>query len=114
MQLVPTISLADHLNGGLDPEQDRLLAKAREDHGFFLLTDHGEDALIDAVFTQSAEFFALPKAAKQKVARDERNPLGYFDRELTKQKRDQKEVFDFKAGGYISRDPADMVCAMTD
>ena len=39
------------------------------------------------------------------VFRDATNPLGYFDRELTKQKRDLKEVFDFKAGGHLSRNP---------
>jgi isopenicillin N synthase-like dioxygenase len=42
---------------------------------------------------------------KTAVYRDESNPLGYYDRELTKQKRDQKEVFDFKAGGHISKNP---------
>ena len=106
MEEVPTISLARHLAGTLSDAEYARLAEACEDHGFFILVEHGQDELIAEVFTQSAEFFAAPKKEKLKIFRDEINPLGYFDRELTKQKRDLKEVFDFKAGGYISSDPA--------
>lgn len=102
MQSIPTFSL----NQPLSEVQQRTLAVACEDHGFFLVRDHGREALVDAVFKQSAEFFATPRETKLKILRDEANPLGYYDRELTKQKRDQKEVFDFKAGGYISSNPA--------
>lgn len=106
MEAVPVISLARHLQGKMNANEYLTLAQACEDHGFFILTDHGQDELIAQVFHESADFFALPKAEKLKIFRDELNPLGYFDRELTKQKRDLKEVFDFKAGGYISSNPA--------
>ena len=106
MQDIPLVSLARHLNGEMLMDEYAALAVACEDHGFFLLVDHGEQGLIDRVFAESQSFFAAPKAEKFKVFRDEGNPLGYFDRELTKQKRDLKEVFDFIAGGYISKDPA--------
>lgn len=106
MKEIPTVSLAAHLNNRLSEQDYAQLARACEDHGFFLLADHGQTKLVNAVFEQSQAFFALPKSEKNKVFRDEINPLGYFDRELTKQKRDQKEVYDFKAGGYISRNPA--------
>ena len=106
MQQIPVVSLAAYQQGTMSPAAFAELARACEDHGFFLLADHGCDALIEAVFATSADFFAAPRAEKLKVYRDEVNPLGYFDRELTKQQRDQKEVYDFKAGGYISRDPA--------
>lgn len=106
MQDIPIISLARHRGGEMTADEYKTLAVACEDHGFFILKDHGNDELIKHVFRQSADFFAAPKAEKLKIFRDEANPLGYFDRELTKQKRDLKEVFDFKAGGYISRDPA--------
>lgn len=102
---IPTLSLAKHLEGAMGLAEYESLARACEDHGFFLLKDHGQHALVGEVFKQSQAFFAQPKAEKMTVFRDEINPLGYFDRELTKQKRDQKEVYDFKAGGYISRDP---------
>lgn len=103
---VPTIDIRRFRDGRMTPEEFRELAAACEDHGFFLLAGHDEDRLIKSVFAQSKAFFTQPKQVKQRVARDELNPLGYFDRELTKQKRDQKEVFDFKAGGYISKNPA--------
>ncbi len=81
------------------------LVEACEDHGFFLLVNHGCDAQVHDVFAAAADFFAMPRAQKTAVYRDAENPLGYYDRELTKQRRDQKEVFDFKAGGHISRNP---------
>lgn len=106
MQQVPIISLQQFEQGVLPEQELNGLAKACEDHGFFLLRDHGEDKLIADVFDLSAQFFAQPRADKLQLLRDELNPLGYFDRELTKQKRDLKEVYDFKAGGYISSNPA--------
>jgi isopenicillin N synthase-like dioxygenase len=106
MLSVPTIDIRRFQNGSMSQAQFAALGAACEDHGFFLLSGHGQDALIAEVFAQSAGFFAQPRAAKLSVARNELNPLGYFDRELTKQKRDLKEVFDFKAGGYTSKDPA--------
>ena len=105
MQDIPVVSLARHRNGGMSPDEYKTLAATCEDHGFFILIDHDKDALIEQVFAQSSDFFAAPKREKLQIFRDETNPLGYFDRELTKQKRDLKEVFDFKAGGYLSRDP---------
>jgi isopenicillin N synthase-like dioxygenase len=81
------------------------LVEACEDHGFFFLVNHGCDAQVHDVFAAAADFFAMPRAQKTAVYRDAENPLGYYDRELTKQRRDQKEVFDFKAGGHISRNP---------
>ena len=106
MHQVPVISLAAFNENRLAPSELEALAVAAEDHGFFLLSDHGADQLIADVFSVSAEFFAQPHEVKSQVRRDELNPLGYFDRELTKQKRDLKEVYDFKAGGYISSNPA--------
>ena len=77
------------------------LDQACRDHGFFLLKNHGLD--LDPMWRATEAFFSLPRAEKLKLLRTESNPLGYYDRELTKQKRDLKEVFDFKAGGYKSR-----------
>ncbi len=110
MRDIPTFDLGRYLAGSMGVTERRTtlaeVAKACEDHGFFLLSGHGCEALIDSVFAQSEQFFAMSKEAKQAVYRDEQNPLGYYDRELTKQKRDQKEVFDFKAGGHQSSNPA--------
>lgn len=105
MQDIPILSLAKFRQNTLSADELTSLGRACEDHGFFLLSDHGEDALVERVFEQSAQFFAQSSEQKRAVARDEKNPLGYYDRELTKQRRDLKEVFDFKAGGYQSSNP---------
>ncbi|NCF31957.1 MAG: hypothetical protein GWP50_00130 [Proteobacteria bacterium] len=102
---VPTVNLADFLASGLSGIDQQALARACEDHGFFLLEGHGKEALVAQVFAQAQGFFAQPKAMKHSVYRNEENPLGYYDRELTKQRRDLKEVFDFKTGGHISKNP---------
>jgi isopenicillin N synthase-like dioxygenase len=110
MQPIPNINLERYsqLQAGSDEQLAmRLqLATACEDHGFFLLSGHGCEKLIEAMFEQSRQFFAQPRADKLRLYRDADNPLGYYDRELTKQRRDLKEVFDFKAGGHQSSNPA--------
>ena len=103
---VPTVNLADFLAKGLSAIDQPALVRACEDHGFFLLEEHGQEQLVADVFAQAENFFAQPTLMKHSVYRNEENPLGYYDRELTKQRRDLKEVFDFKTGGHISKNPA--------
>ncbi len=78
--------------------------------GFFQVIGHGIDAsLFDATLRQMRAFFAQSHEAKRTVARSERNPWGYYDKELTKNTRDWKEIFDFAAsscGNSIPRWPA--------
>ena len=72
------------------------IADACSRWGFFQIVNHGiADTLIDRVWQQSHRFFALSQSQKRAVYRDKTNPRGYYDRELTKNKRDLKEVFDF-------------------
>ena len=73
-------------------------AAAARDWGFFQVTGHGlSDDLIDRVWAQTRTFFDLPMDVKRTLARTRENPRGYYDRELTKNRRDLKEVFDFAA-----------------
>lgn len=88
--LVPTIDISAPGDAGLDA-----IDRACRDHGFFLLSGHGLDDLIDDVWTQARTFFTADRAVRRSVERDGDNPLGWFDRELTKRKRDHKQVFDF-------------------
>ena len=75
---------------------------ACRDHGFFFLSGHGLEDLIQRTFEESERFFAEPRASKVALSRTEGGPLGWYDRELTKQFRDCKEVFDFmEADGPI-------------
>ena len=104
MQNIPVVDLQAFREGGLAAVDQLALVEACEDHGFFLLVNHGCDTQVQNVFAAAADF-AMPREQKVAVYRDAENPLGYYDRELTKQRRDQKEVFDFKAGGHISRNP---------
>jgi len=105
MQSIPVIDFKAFEAGGLAAIDQAALVEACEDHGFFLLSNHGCEKQVEGVFAAAEEFFALPREQKIAVNRDAENPLGYYDRELTKQRRDQKEVFDFKAGGHISKNP---------
>lgn len=105
MQNIPVIDYQAFLSEGLGAIDQEALVEACEDHGFFLLSNHGCEAQVADVFAAAQRFFGLTREHKAAVYRDAQNPLGYYDRELTKQRRDQKEVFDFKAGGHISRNP---------
>ena len=90
--LVPIIDLkeAESDVAALSP-----LDKACRDHGFFLLKNHGMDYSIEKMWEEASRFFNQSTKAKRKVYRTESIPLGYYDRELTKRKRDLKEVFDY-------------------
>lgn len=64
--------------------------------GFFQVIRHGIDqAVIDAIFAVSRAFFAQPAGEKRKVLRDADNPWGFYDRELTRNRRDWKEIYDY-------------------
>ena len=87
---VPVIDLARALDGQL-AEID---AACRE-HGFFLISGHGLDAVIDRTWSAARSFFDADRSVRLAVRRDGDNPLGWYDRELTKRRRDTKQVFDF-------------------
>ncbi len=78
-----------------DASSLRALDAACRDHGFFLLSGHGLDTLIERTWEHTRRFFDADRSLRVAVQRDATNPLGYFDRELTKRRRDTKEVFDF-------------------
>ncbi len=107
---VPTIDLspfltdrsADRVPEDLAPEERvpedivQAVASAAEHYGFFQVINHGiDEQLIERVWAQTRAFFARPIEEKRLLQRSKDNSRGYYDRELTKRKRDQKEVFDF-------------------
>lgn len=89
---VPTIDLSALNTNALDQ-----IDKACRDHGFFIVINHGLEEHLTRLQHQAEKFFAQPAEVKREVMRSADNPMGYYDRELTKQKRDLKEVFDFYA-----------------
>jgi len=67
--------------------------------GFFQVVNHGIPR--DVIETMSREmhaFFAQPNEFKRTISRTEQNPLGFYDRELTKNALDLKEIYDFGPG----------------
>ena len=90
MDAVPVVDISN-------PSATSLAAidRACRDHGFFLLEGHGLDAVIEHTWAECARFFDADRSVRLAIERDADNPLGWFDRELTKRKRDHKEVFDF-------------------
>ena len=89
---IPVIDLS---SAKQDANQLDLVDMACRDHGFFLLINHGMLEEIEAMWEVSSSFFSQTIEEKRKLYRTESNPLGYFDKELTKKKRDKKEVFDY-------------------
>ncbi len=91
-ETVPVISV-----GALHaPETRRALDTACREWGFFQVVDHGiPQAVTDALHREMRRFFAQDTAAKQAISRSASNPWGFYDRELTKNTRDWKEIYDY-------------------
>ena len=71
------------------------LHSACRDYGFFLLRGHTIDpTLIEAGLAATQQFFESPLEAKNRIRRSASNCWGYNDAELTKNKRDWKEILD--------------------
>lgn len=71
------------------------LDRACREWGIFHLTRHPvAPQLQQRMFAAMHGFFALPAAQKRRVERTANNPWGYYERELTKNRRDWKEIFD--------------------
>jgi isopenicillin N synthase-like dioxygenase len=80
--------------------------QACRDWGFFQVTGHGiEPSVIDEIFAVSHTFFEQSAADKRRLLRDADNPWGYFDRELTKNRQDCKEIYDFGPDSGDGRGP---------
>ena len=96
----------DKLRNG---EENQLIAlrKASMDLGFFKLVNHGiPTELMSDVLTEMENFFSLPQEKKRKCNRSLENPFGFNDSELTKQKKDSKEVFDIGPNADSQKWPA--------
>ena len=95
MLAVPIIDL----NGcsAATPSEDVVaqVAYAAENFGFFQVVNHGiSEELIADVWLSTFEFFSQPQSVKRKLNRSKENSRGFYDRELTKNARDLKEVLD--------------------
>lgn len=107
---VPVIDLTP-LRGGGDPPRVLVddVAKACASWGFFQVVNHGLDSGLRARFEeQMRQFFLLPTEVKRAIKRDGSNARGWYDDELTKQRRDWKQGLDIGVPAsrdwYVSRD----------
>ena len=90
-ETVPAIDLAQR-----DGDLAKVIAGACSDWGFFHLLNHGLPASsIQTALDLAQAFFALPAELKLSHSRGQDSPWGFYDRELTKNLRDRKEIFDF-------------------
>ena len=65
---------------------------ACEAWGFFQIVNHGINSkTIKNLWSSAQNFFSLPKDQKRSLNRTSNSPWGYFDHELTKNKRDKKQ-----------------------
>jgi isopenicillin N synthase-like dioxygenase len=92
VRTVPVVDIGDLAS----PCARRAIDRACRDWGFFQITGHGiSTGVIDDLFAASKAFFSQPTEVKRKILRDAGNPWGFYDRELTKNTPDWKQVFDY-------------------
>lgn len=78
-----------------EPAEQKKLYEASAEYGFFALTNHGIDPKLQQQFMEQMQwYFKLPLAEKLANERTEQNPFGFYNKELTKNLLDLKEVFD--------------------
>ncbi|KAF6177048.1 hypothetical protein GIB67_015923 [Kingdonia uniflora] len=93
---IPLIDLLAYNDPSALDELVDEIGDACKNWGFFQVINHGVPSeLQEGIESAARKFFALSREEKNKVARDEENPLGFYDTEHTKNVRDWKEVFDF-------------------
>ena len=82
------------------------IAEACRTWGMFYVIGHGiADDEIQACLAAMRWFFSQPGSEKRALSRSLENPWGYYDRELTKNIRDMKEVFDIGPAEPTVEDP---------
>ena len=87
---VPLIDLGDPVATVIERIGD-----ACSEWGFFQLLGHGvAPDMTTQVLATARDYFAQPGAVKRLHMRTRDNPWGFYDRELTKERRDRKQVFD--------------------
>ena len=74
----------------------RSLDEACRYWGFFQVVEHGIDsAVMKNLQIAMNSFFQQPLHEKNRIARTQQNHWGFYDKELTKNVRDWKQIFDY-------------------
>lgn len=103
---IPNIDISPGLDS---PQVIDQISSACEQWGFFQITGHGIDVNLRLEFFDAMDkFFKLPMKSKQLLQRNENNFWGYYNKELTKNKIDKKEIYDIDANlDTLSNNSAD-------
>lgn len=103
--LAQSSSDSSSVDGQIHQIIEELRAAATE-WGFFYIANHGlTDAQMQAFQLSMRAFFQLPQEERNALRRHATNSRGYFDDELTKNKTDWKQGFDY--AGQQEDGPAD-------
>ena len=82
---VPAVNLADFLSKGLSAIDQAALVRACEDHGFFLLAEHGQEQLVADVFAQAEKFLCATDIDEAQRVQKRRKPVGLLRPRADKQ-----------------------------
>jgi isopenicillin N synthase-like dioxygenase len=89
-----------------DPATLEKLDMACREWGFFQVVNHGiRPQTIDAILARAKTFFAEPIDVKRRISRSAENAWGFYDKELTKNTRDWKQIFDYGPSEGVTRRP---------
>ncbi|POM66275.1 2OG-Fe(II) oxygenase superfamily protein [Phytophthora palmivora] len=103
MALSTNVEVDAALRDVKDGELQKIIEDVRSaasEWGFFYIVNHGLSELeVDNFQTAMRSFFQLPKEIKRTIRRSATNNRGYVEGELTKNKTDWKECFDFAGAG---------------
>jgi isopenicillin N synthase-like dioxygenase len=89
-----------------DPETLAAVHTACREWGFFQVVNHGiQRDTIDGILARAREFFGQPMEAKREISRSAENSWGFYDKELTKNTRDWKQIFDYGPTEGVTRRP---------
>jgi isopenicillin N synthase-like dioxygenase len=93
---IPTFDFVDLTDPSKNHQLLKDMAIACEQWGFFKIVNHGlEDRFSQSILQQMINFFDLSTEAKQSIKKHANQPWGFYDQELTKNRKDWKEIFDF-------------------
>jgi len=101
-KMIPVINIKNlHSNETL-----RALDSACRNWGAFQVIDHGIDnKTLKALHNAMHVFFKQSGERKQLVSRNKDNPWGFYDRELTKNTQDWKEIYDYGPADNVVKVP---------
>ena len=99
---IPVIDIT-HLHDG---ETLAALDEACREWGFFQVVNHGIAAdTTERLLRETHRFFAQPLTVKRSISRTAENPWGFYDRELTKNTLDWKQIYDYGPASGRSMHP---------